>query len=152
MTTFVCRVCGRELPESDRSRTRGGDRCKECWSDYMRAWYAKRTPEQRQQIVARVHRYRERELFPVLETRLRTHKKNPSKTSARRCVEAALAAGLLTKPSTCESCGKEVGWMKDGRANIHAHHHDHITDPIGVQWLCPSCHYVADDRRRRIAS
>ena len=128
--------------------TRGS---REEWAAYMRDWYRRRSDEQRAAIVNRVSRYRKEHPDKVLNTRLNTHAKNPTKQSARRCVEAALSAGLFAKPDRCEDCGREVGMMKDGRKNIHAHHHDHLGAPLDVQWLCPRCHYRADQQLREAA-
>lgn len=106
-------------------------------NEYMREYYKQHSDN----VKERVRRYRETNSDAVLKTRLKTHSKNPSKINARRVVEAAIKAGVLTKPEACSSCGK-----KDCR--IEAYHEDH-TKPLEVDWLCVSCHRKRDSRRRR---
>lgn len=106
-------------------------------NEYMREYY-KRHPDK---IKERARRYQETNPDAVLKTKLKIHSKNPNKINARRVVEAAIKAGVLTKPEACSSCGK-----KDCR--IEAHHEDH-TKPLEVTWLCVSCHRKRDYEMRR---
>ena len=61
------------------------------------------------------------------------------KQRARRKVRDALVSGLLVRPTRCERCGAAPEKASDGRATIHAHHHDY-SQPLNVEWLCPKCH------------
>lgn len=139
---FDCPKCGRTLPIEHKAKSQ--NQCKDCWADYMRGWYQRQSEERKQAWRARVANYREANPTAVLATRLKTHFANPSKVSARRCVEAAIAAGSLVRSKSCGSCGTTQSAMSDGRAYIQAHHHDHINEPLEVSWLCPKCHYRAD--------
>lgn len=47
-------------------------------------------------------------------------------------VQAALRAGVLTRPSVCEQCGASGG-------RIEAAHADY-SKPLEVRWLCCPCH------------
>ena len=96
----------------------------------------------KEQIKANVKRYREENPHMVLKTRLKTNEKNPTKVNARRCVEAAISAGVLEKPSICSGCG-----CPDTKRRVEAHHADY-RDPLNVIWLCPKCHWRMDERRR----
>lgn len=108
-------------------------------NEYMREYYHK--PENKRRIKARVKRYQEENPDAVLRTRLLTHEKNPSKPNARRVVEAAVKAGVLSKPGSCSKCGKTS-------CRIEAHHEDHAR-PLDVTWLCVSCHRKRDAEIRR---
>lgn len=88
-----------------------------------------------------VSTHRKEHPHACLQTRIRTHQKRPSKASARRVVEAALAAGVIVKPELCQHCGTV---NEDHRQwKLHAHHDDH-SQPLDVKFLCPSCHAKAD--------
>lgn len=108
-------------------------------NEYMREYYHR--PENKERIKAQVKRYKEENPDAVLRTRLSTHEKNPSKQNARRAVEAAIKAGVLSKPESCSKCGKTG-------CRIEAHHEDH-TRPLDVTWLCVSCHRKRDAEIRR---
>jgi ribosomal protein S27AE len=61
---------------------------------------------------------------------------------ANKAVLAATKRGELTRPDTCEQCGR-TGVV------IHGHHDDY-SKPLEVRWLCPQCHrahHAADARR-----
>lgn len=65
-----------------------------------------------------------------------------NKDSAHTLVGRAIANGKLVPSKTCEICGNEPGYGKDGRNLIQAHHHKGYTSQFiyDVQWLCISCH------------
>lgn len=142
-TTFTCRTCNETKDVSERSKS-GGNVCRACWATYMREWYRQQSESQKRLICDRVARYREANPTKVLETRLATHAKHATKMTARRCVEAAVKAGVLTVPTACDCCGNPQPSLRDGRRGLHAHHNDHINEPIGVSWLCPKCHAQHD--------
>lgn len=89
-----------------------------------------------------------RELYPeaYFESRLKAHEKNPTKTSARRVVEAALKVGKLKKPSQCQGCGRSAN-----ETRIGAHHYDY-SKPLDVVWLCAACHRPLDYVRQYVES
>jgi hypothetical protein len=54
-------------------------------------------------------------------------------------VRSALKNGVLVRPDTCSRCGGSPVRATDGRATIHAHHHDY-NKPLDVEWMCAKCH------------
>ena len=54
------------------------------------------------------------------------------KRYAQRKVQRAVKSGVLTRPSTCPSCGARG-------VRIEAHHDDY-SKPLNVRWLCSFCH------------
>lgn len=61
----------------------------------------------------------------------RFREENPRKYTAHTMVNNALRDGRMTKPDSCEDCGR-------GGA-IHGHHDDYAK-PLDVRWLCAVCH------------
>lgn len=61
------------------------------------------------------------------------------KESARRAVRDAIKRGELVRPDTCQKCGTKPPRARDGRSNIHGHHHDY-SKPLDVEWICAMCH------------
>lgn len=66
-------------------------------------------------------------------------KKNPAAYRAHIMVACALNKGALTKPNSCEHCGKH--------ARLDGHHPDAKREPLKVVWLCRSCHMILHRRR-----
>lgn len=56
--------------------------------------------------------------------------------SANSLLSYHVKAGNITKPSICESCGKE-------NARIEGAHYNY-DEPLNVRWLCKSCHIKWD--------
>ena len=56
---------------------------------------------------------------------------NPEKYLAQNKLNNALRDGKIIKPKFCEECGTE--------SKLHGHHEDY-SKPLGVIWLCVSCH------------
>lgn len=67
---------------------------------------------------------------------------------ARCTVWRAIATGRM-RPAPCEACGKRPKKV-NGRQRIQTHHHKGYKREfwLDVAWLCPACHWVADERRR----
>ena len=61
------------------------------------------------------------------------------KGATHKKVYGAIKAGILTRPTQCSRCLKTPGPAKDGRTQIHGHHHDY-SKPLEVEWLCAKCH------------
>lgn len=138
-----CYKCGQELPitEFNWADKKSGKRqgmCRKCFSEYNKVRYAS-NPDK---FKSAVKSYRESNPEKVLETRLATNAKNPNKQNARRCVEAAIAAGVLTRPDHCYGCGCSAAEHR-----IEAHHHDY-NKPLEIIWLCTPCHRQMDCARR----
>ncbi len=143
MDTKKCSRCGRELPITEfnwRNRSKGKRHgvCRSCFSEYNRARYA----SDRERFKTAVLEYKAANPKKVLETRLKTNAKHPTKQNARKCVEAALACGEIARPDVCWGCG-----CSSDEHRIEAHHHDYAR-PLDVTWLCTPCHRQMDARRR----
>jgi hypothetical protein len=102
----------------------------------MRAWYRRKSPEQRRAWVARRDRekirQREREAYandPAVKARKRAYGR----------VKVKMDSGRLV-PSPCEMAGPDcVG-------SIEAHHEDYAR-PLNVRWLCRFHHAQHHARR-----
>lgn len=111
--------------------------CKRCkHAAYMRAWYQKKTPQERRAWTARRDKVRERERDLARNKTVKrraslqaSKDRYPEKERARILVHNAVARGKLTK-LPCVICGEP---------RVHAHHEDY-TKPLGVTWLCPRHH------------
>lgn len=138
-----CSECGHEKPLSEFNKLRKSKDghqsiCRACCSAYNKARYAS-DPERHK---GNVRKYRENNPRKVLETRLKTCAKSPSRTRANKVVEAALACGELENPGVCYGCGCVAGEHR-----IEAHHHDY-SKPLDIVWLCTPCHRRMDQQRR----
>ena len=58
----------------------------------------------------------------------------PERRRAHRLVHSALQSGRIEKPGRCDGCGLD--------RRLEAHHEDYAK-PLGVRWLCRSCHRLA---------
>ena len=143
METKKCSRCGRELPIAEfnwenKAKGKRQSMCRSCFSRYNKARYA----SDRERFKADVRKYRAANPENVLETRLRTNAKFPTKQNAQKCVDAALKCGAIVRPSVCWGCG-----CSSEEHRIEAHHHDYAR-PLDVIWLCTPCHRQMDARRR----
>jgi len=68
----------------------------------------------------------------ILKNKLSDWQRNPTKNKARRLVNRAIKAGVLTKQS-CEVC----------RSLIVEAHHENYDKPLEVRWLCKDHHLEA---------
>lgn len=59
------------------------------------------------------------------------HGRNGERRAVQTILRAALRDGRLTRPETCQFCGKKC--KPDG-------HHPDYTKPLDVIWLCRVCH------------
>jgi hypothetical protein len=73
------------------------------------------------------------------------------KDNARRAIKLAVKHGRMVRPQNCSQCGRS-GVTKDGRAFVHAHHHEGYDNPLDVIWLCARCHFTFDKRPSREAN
>lgn len=91
---------------------------------YHRAYYRAHLDELREAGAAatRKHRLGGRKQAP------------PTQRSAHHAVRKALAAGEITKPTTCTACGAPTPSRR-----LHAHHADY-SKPLEIRWLCAFCH------------
>lgn len=70
----------------------------------------------------------------------------PQRRKVYNDFHAALSAGRVVKPATCEGCGKSPV----GHDVLDAHHDDY-SRPLDVRWLCRSCHVRHHDALRAAA-
>ena len=128
MKTKTCFKCGRSLPISEfytHPEMADGhlNKCKECT---------------RKDVKTRRENHPERDY----KTRLSACKKHPTKKNAHMAVDAAIRAGILTRPECCSGCG-----CSDTEHRIEAHHYDY-SRPLDVIWLCTPCHRRMDAQKR----
>ena len=71
---------------------------------------------------------------------IKYRQKDPEKYRARRILEYALFTKKIVKPKKCVRCGGT-------KPRIEGHHTDY-KQPLKVDWLCSSCHRVADKERK----
>ena len=64
------------------------------------------------------------------------------KENPRSVLHSRLSAYGIDKPHNCSICN-----CPDIEKRIEAHHYDY-EKPLDVTWLCPDCHFVADQMRR----
>ncbi len=62
------------------------------------------------------------------------------KNAAKNAIHYAIKTGKLKRSVFCESCGLP--------ARIEGHHQDY-NKPLKVDWLCNTCHKIADVKRRQ---
>jgi hypothetical protein len=122
--TKICKVCRltkplSEFPHFNRSKDGFHSRCKRCNVELVTRW-RKENPEKTAALMKRVMANR--------------RSRNLKQDEAHRQVDAALYAGKLVKPDTCQRCHQQFPL-----ARIHAHHHDY-DKPLEVEWLCHPCH------------
>jgi len=78
----------------------------------------------------------------ALSTRIRNYRKtHPERAKANSRVRYAIQNGHMTRPDSCQSCGKE------GR--VEGSHTDY-SKPLGVEWLCTKCHRRKDNAARML--
>lgn len=66
-------------------------------------------------------------------------KRHPEKARAKEIVNEAVAAGKITRPTSCGKCGLSPAPKRNGSSRIQAHHADYSA-PLSVAWLCEPCH------------
>lgn len=143
MESKKCSRCGRKLPLTAFNRNKRNadglqERCRECCSEYNRQRYAS-NPDRFKESARR-----RRNMHPDMDlaTRIKACTKNPTKKNAYMALDAAVRAGVLTRPHVCSGCG-----CPDTEHRIEAHHYDY-TKPLDVIWLCTPCHRRMDAQRR----
>lgn len=71
------------------------------------------------------------ERFRAREREASRRREVNERTAARSTLNAAVRAGKVQRPASCEDCG--------GNRRLHGHHDDYA-QPLRVRWLCPQCH------------
>lgn len=91
----------------------------------------------------RTHKKKYRQENPEVgfKTAMSVWKRKPTRAYARQVVYYAIKTGRLIKSTSCERCGRK-------ECVIEAHHLSY-DDPLKVEWLCKSCHRVADRERQQ---
>lgn len=124
---FHCRKCGSEQIAKSYMVKNGHYKCTKCISEYIKAYQSKN--------LDKVTLWRKRYLSTDAgkEMLSRKNKKfreaNKEKYKAHWTVAHAKKSGKL-KSKSCKICGEK---------KTHAHHSDY-SEPLNVEWLCPSCH------------
>jgi hypothetical protein len=117
VTEKKCPKCQSVKPSSDfhKNRNRGDGLNGYCRSCMRGAQHA--------------HYLANRESY--LDDQRERRSQRPDIRKARKGLEYALLMGRVQKPEACQKCG--------GNAKVEAHHPDY-SKPLGVEWLCRSCH------------
>lgn len=146
----ICTGCGETKPAEAFHKALLGRfglaaRCKACVS----AASAERYHAKRAVILARAKKYRDDNADVVREKNRARYKRDrkkrsayqrahrrahPNKSRARMAVAKALRRGTLTKPSSCQQCGR-------GNVRLIAHHRSY--EPahwLDVTFICDACH------------
>jgi hypothetical protein len=136
--TKTCSECGETKLLSDFNKHNTSSdgrqqRCRACFSRYNAARYA----SDRDRFKIAVKRYKEANPDAVFRTRLSIWEQNPDRLNTYRLVEAALNAGVITRPNACTIC--DLPADEAGAHGLHKHHFDY-NEPLAVMWLCPTCH------------
>lgn len=105
--------------------------CKECRKAYQRSRYHLKMKDP-----AWVAKERARQVAKVcspagIANTNRWRQENPEGWKAQCALNRAIRDGKITKPQTCERCGREE--------RLHGHHADY-SKPLEVEWLCVKCH------------
>lgn len=95
---------------------------------YHREWRA-----QNREKVREYARANNRRRYDKIREYLQSDEQAP-KQVARFALNAAVRAGKIKKPTTCERCGEVTRSRR-----LHGHHADY-TKPLDVSWLCALCH------------
>ena len=137
----VCFKCGVEKPLTEFYKHKDMadghlNKCKDCTRRDVK--------EHRDENAERYREYdRSRQSVDRHTDRKGYRKRNPLKYRAHCAVNNAVRDGKISKPSSCEGCGKS------GR--IHGHHHSYERDSwLKVRWLCSLCHMQEHVRLRRL--
>lgn len=137
-----CFKCGVEKPLSEfyrHPRMTDGHlgKCKDC---------AKRDTKHDRETKPQVREYdRRRAKLPhraALRSRIAKawNAKHPHRRKAQVAAGNAVRDRKLQKPKNCQRCGLE--------RRVEKHHPDYAL-PLLIEWLCKSCHVIADAERRQ---
>ena len=142
MITKKCKKCGAEKdPASDYYAN--DNSCKECRRAMVKAnreknaEYYKLYERSRSQNPDRVAARKAYSMTPegiksASKSKVKWRARNAAKAVAHSAVNNAIRDGRLSKPHSCESCGKSG-------CRIEGHHEDY-SRPLDVRWLCSECH------------
>jgi ribosomal protein S27AE len=150
-----CSKCGeiKELAEFSRDSSgidyRRG-RCKVCVSVEDRLYRKKNADRLRvrtrlyhekntEEVLAKDRLYRKKNAEKILASDRLYRLRYPERCAAKSAVQRAIRSGDLTRPQTCEVCGRSQ--------KLQAHHEDY-SRPLEVHWICSRCHmrhHAGDD-------
>lgn len=100
--------------------------------EYERRYHAEWRERNREKVRA-TQRGVNRRRYDKIREYLQSDEQAP-KQVARFALNAAVKAGRIKKPATCERC-KQVTTTR----RMHGHHEDY-SKPLDVKWLCSICH------------
>lgn len=145
-----CPDCHEEKPKDgfyhDKTKKGGfGTYCKVChdlrarkWEIENRTFVRELNRKRREAFPERQaeyeRRYKERYPERRREAPRRWNERNPEKVEAQRKLRKAVRLGQVSKPDSCEDCGKFTDSY-----DLHGHHEDY-SKPLDVDWLCRRCH------------
>ncbi len=141
MIFVSCRSCRQQVIAHNKSKLF----CEEC--AYQRRAISRRLRDKSPLAQKRYKRFRNSEKYREY-SRNRYHTMDENVRKARYYLRNALREGRLIKSSVCEHCGATDYGTK--RSMIEGHHYlgydkKHWFD---VQWLCVTCHKIADKNEK----
>lgn len=105
------------------------NKCKECTKSDVKKHYREAIDRIKAYDIERNKTKERKEMQGRMSRTART--KYPIKFGARAIVGNAVRDGRITKPTSCQTCGKQK--QLDG-------HHSDYAKPLDVMWLCRQCH------------
>ena len=144
-----CTGCAKDLPRSDfyhRSNGKIANRCRVCDLRRRHVQYSANRDEERCRYRQwyRANRDRVRAEQALRQKPRVDNRSYDVKEQARARLHAAVASGLVVKPTACSEC-------QCSTRRIEAHHEDYAK-PIDVIWLCSRCHGLRHVKYRNEAA
>ena len=142
MITKICNKCSEELPV-DTGFYASDNTCKECRKarvkqnrlekiEYYKAYDNARASRPDRVEARKSYAKTTRGISAANKAKINYSEKNKKKRSVYQIVNNLIRDGKISKPSSCESCGKI-------KSRIEGHHDDY-DKPLEIRWLCSSCH------------
>ena len=138
MDTKICRICERQLPETEFYK--GLRQCKSCYKTKVKKYRSDNIEKVREYDRSRgnlKHRVDARKMYAKTPEGKAAHYKankaylsrDKRRMKCRNAISKALMRGKMVRQG-CENCGH----------NIAEAHHDNYDKPLDVRWLCQPCH------------
>ena len=136
----ICRNCNETKPLSEfykhKEMADGHlNKCKSCVKTRVKK-HRVDNPQKLAEFERERNKTQERKLQKA-SYQVRYRANNPERYKANNAINNAVRDGRLERPDSCQECGVEC--------KPEGHHTSYNKDMyLNVQWLCKSCHLVAD--------